>query len=175
MLTPNLSDPLSIIHKLEREAHRAFHHRNYVHKSDHFYNFCVTALSLKDYIFFHLDITDVKDKQPYYDEWASVNCLKAATEIANASKHCNLNNTPKTKGIEQTTSTVVNVYISGNSETKEVAVEAPDYVVQLPDKSTLLLYEFTREVIEYWKTYMGSIGIDYQAQEEHTFFGDRET
>lgn len=175
MLTPNLTSPLEALHKLERESHRAFHHKNYTHKSDHFYNFCITALSIKDYVFSHLGIEKAEDKQPYYDEWASINCLRAATEIANSSKHSILNNTPKTKGVEQTTSTVINVYINDAGDIKEVPEEAPDYVITLPDKKTILLFEFGREVIEYWKVYLESIGIEYVAQQEHSYFGDEET
>jgi hypothetical protein len=48
-------------------------------------------------------------------------------------------------------------------------------MVILPDESTILLYEFTREVIEYWKEYLKSLGIEYEAQNEHTYFGDKET
>ena len=47
VLNPSLRTPLDVLHKLEREMHRAFHHRNYVHKADHFYNFCITAHSLR--------------------------------------------------------------------------------------------------------------------------------
>ena len=57
-----LNNPLDILHKLEREMHRALHHKNYVHKLDHFYNFCITANSIKDYIFKYQKVVTKEDK-----------------------------------------------------------------------------------------------------------------
>ncbi len=51
MLTPTLGSPSDLLNKLDRELWRAFHHRHLSHKADHFYNFCVTALALKDHFF----------------------------------------------------------------------------------------------------------------------------
>jgi len=175
MLTPNLSNPLQALHKLEREMHRAFHHKNYIHKSDHFFNFCITALTLKDYVFSYLGITEKDKKQPYYDEWADHKLLKAATEIANTSKHCILKNEPKTKSVTKSKTIVINVLLGEDGEQKEVEEEVPDYNIVLSEGDVFELYEFTRGVIEYWKNYLSNIGIDYTMQDEHTYFGDDET
>ncbi len=175
MLNPNLSEPLLVLHKLEREMHRAFHHQNYTHKSDHFYNFCVTALSLKDYVLIYLCKKSQADKQPYWDEWASVDCLLAATEIANTAKHCVLERAPKTKAVEKSKSKVVNVYINDSGGIKDIEVVTPDYKVTLHNGNDLHIYEFTREIIDYWKQYLAIIGIEYIAQEKSIFFGDAKT
>lgn len=175
MLNPNLSEPLQVLHKLEREMHRSFHHKNYVHKSDHFYNFCITALSLKDYVLHYLNKKSRADKRPYYDEWSDVDCLKAATEVANTSKHCVLENSPKTKSIERTKSNVINVLINDNGEIRNIEEIVPDYKITLSDGCEMQLFEFTREIIEYWKNYLASIDIKYVAQDEETFLGDNET
>lgn len=151
--------------------HRAFHHKNYIHKSDHFYNFCVTALSLKDYVLTYLKKTSKTEMQPYWDEWAAVDCLKAATEIANTAKHCVLKSTPKTKAVEKSKSKVVNVHINNNGDIKNIEEIVPDYKVTLHDGSDIHIYEFSREVINYWKQYLAAIGIEYKPQEEGTFFG----
>jgi len=174
MLNPELSTPLQVLHKLEREMHRAFHHRNYMHKADHFFNFCITALSLKDVVLHHLGLTTDTDKSPYYEKWSNVDCLKAATEIANTAKHFQLRKFPDTKAVERTRSIVVNVLIGPNGELKNVEENAPDLKVILSDDSEINLYEFTREVIDYWKDYLNTIGIKYVHQDEHTFFGDDE-
>lgn len=172
MLNPNLSDPLQALHKLEREMHRAFHHQNYVHKSDHLTNFCVTALSLKDYVLNYLEHVEQKDKQPYYDEWSKIECLRAASEIANSSKHCGLDKPAKTKSVEESGSNVINVFINDNGEIKNIEENVPDYKITLEDGSEHHIYEFTRDVIEYWKDYLNNIGIKYVEQESATFFGD---
>lgn len=175
MLNPNLSNPLQVLHKLEREMHRAFHHRNYIHKSDLFYNFCITALSLKDYVFDYLNITDKSEKQPYYDEWAKHRLLKAATEIANTSKHSKLKEKPKTNSVVKSTTVIVNMVLQENGEFKEIEEEVPDYSITLSDGQVFELYEFTRGVIDYWKDYLSNLGISYTMQDEHSFFGDDET
>lgn len=172
MLNPNLSDPLQVLHKLEREMHRAFHHQNYVHKSDHLINFCVTGLSLKDYVLNFLGLEEQKDKQPYYDEWSKIKCLRAASEIANSSKHCGLDKPAKTKDVEESRSNVINVFINDNGEIKNIEENVPDYKITLEDNTEYHLYEFTRDVIDYWKEYISKIGIKYVEQESATFFGD---
>lgn len=175
MLNPNLSDPLLVLHKLEREMHRAFHHANYVHKSDHFYNFCVTALSLKDYVLRHLNLSTQKEKQPFWDEWASVECLLAATEIANTAKHCELEKIPKTKSVEKSKSKVIQMHVNDKGDVKPIEEIVPDYKIKLQSGTEIHLFEFTREVIDYWKQYIEAIGIPYIAQDRPTFFGDAES
>jgi len=66
------------------------------------------------------------------------------------------------------------VLIGPNGELKNVEENAPDLKVILSDDSEINLYEFTREVIDYWKDYLNTIGIKYVHQDEHTFFGDDE-
>lgn len=155
--------------------HRAFHHKNYIHKADHFYNFCITALSLKDYVFDYLNITDRSEKQAYYDEWSNHPLLKAATEIANASKHCELTNKAKTKSVEESTTVIVNMVLGDGGGFNEVEEEIPDYSITVSDGQVFELYEFTRGVIDYWKSYLSNLGISYTMQDKHTYFGDDET
>ena len=49
VLAPTLSSVEALYRKLERELYRAYHHRDATHKADHFFNFCVTAHSMRDY------------------------------------------------------------------------------------------------------------------------------
>ena len=174
MLNPTLRAPLDVLHKLEREMHRAFHHGNYVHKADHFYNFCITAHSLKDAILAHVQITAELEKQTKYAEWNAHPLLKAATEIANTAKHFELRKSPTTKALALTRSTVIEVRIAESGEIKNVPMEAPDYKVVLPDDTEVPLFEFTRGIIDFWRAYLVSSGIPYKPQQEHTFFGDHE-
>lgn len=176
MLNPNLAEPLQVLHKLEREMHRAFHHQNHIHKSDHFFNFCITALSLKDFVLKYLNITSKQEKQPYYDAWSSVACLQAASEIANTVKHCQLEKVPRTQTVELSKSVVVNMLLNeAGSDFTQIEEVVPDYKITLSDGRELHIYEFTMSVIDYWKVYLQSLGIPYNPQDEHTFFGDQET
>jgi uncharacterized protein YlzI (FlbEa/FlbD family) len=172
MLNPNLSGPLLVLHKLEREMYRAFHHQNYVHKSDHLYNFCITALSLKDYVLHFLRAETKVEKEARYGEWAKTQCLLAATEIANTAKHCVLSKIPKTQELGKTKSSVIDVYVDGEGNLKSVESNVPDYKVTLGSGKEIYLYEFTNEIIEYWKEYLTNIGIEYVSQDEDVFFGE---
>lgn len=85
-----LSSPISLFRKLERESYRAFHATAPLHKADHFFNFCVTASSMRDYVLEHLTVQSAAQRQTHYDAWARVPALVTATEIANLSKHFTL-------------------------------------------------------------------------------------
>jgi hypothetical protein len=87
-LSASLKSPVSLFWKLERESYRAYHARTPLQKADHFYNFCVTASSMRDYMLEHLGKVLPRDQQPYYTAWNSVPALEAAAEIANSAKHC---------------------------------------------------------------------------------------
>lgn len=173
LLTPNLSDPLLVLHKLEREMHRAFHNNNHIHKSDHFYNFCITALSLKDFVLIYLGKTGSAEKQIYYDEWASVSCLKAASEIANSAKHCLLTREVGTKSVTRCSSFISEMILNDESlEFDEEVRVVPDFKISMSDGTELQVYEFTHTVIDYWKSFFNLYGIKYLPQAESTFFGE---
>ena len=160
MLTPYLSNPLEVMHKMEREAYRAFHQRHIVHKADHLYNFCITALSIKDSILKHLGKKTCSEKQPYYDEWSNQPCLSAATEIANTAKHFSLNKDPKTKAVNPSSTIMVNFYEDDKGNVfKEYDENAPDYKVILDNVEELSLHEFTNNVMNYWRSYLSRSGI----------------
>jgi hypothetical protein len=187
MLTPYLSNPLEVMHKLEREAYRAFHQRHIVHKADHFYNFCITALSMKDSILNHLGKKTKSEKDLYYVEWAKQPCLIAATEIANTAKHmiltqrCNKTREqkitePKTKEVIPSSTSIVNIYEDDQGNRfADIDDNYPDYKVILESGNELSLHEFTKNVIGYWRDYLSHSGIDYKKQDTKVYFGIDET
>jgi hypothetical protein len=63
-LTARLDSPAALFRKLEREAYRAFHASTPLEKSDHFYNFCVTASSMRDYCHEHLNRLTKQQRKP---------------------------------------------------------------------------------------------------------------
>lgn len=175
MIIQNLSDPLQVLHKLEREIYRTFHNHNYVHKSDHFYNFCITASSLRDYVLHYLKKKTEQEKQPYYLKWSKVSCLIAVRDIANISKHFVLKYKQKTKAVKKSNSNVISIFIDSNGKIKNIKENVPDYKIIWEDGRESHLYKFTQEVIDFWKKYLADIGVNYIAQEEKTFFGYKET
>src|SRR5262245_35593866 len=97
-LAPTLATIEALYRKLEREAYRAYHSRSPLHKADHFFNFCVTAHSLRDYYFKRRRIR--KNAQaPYHTLWNKNPALVAVRDIANSTKHFTLWSKPKTKSV----------------------------------------------------------------------------
>jgi len=173
MLTPYLNTPELILQKAEREMHRAFHHRNYIHKADHFYNFCITAWSLREAVLQYLEISDKAEKDRRYVEWSKVRCLAAARDIANQAKHFSIAKGTKAKNVTKSESRVINVtFLDG--EAHNIPEDVPDYTIAFFDGTDIDLYRFTREVIEYWKSYFKESGIAYNFQDQHTYFGTAE-
>ena len=162
-LTPTLESIEDLFGKLEREAYRAYHTKKEIHKADHFYNFCVTAHSMRDYFFKHKEIKEQSAQNLYHDKWNKDKCLLAAKEIANSSKHFTLRKAPKTKTVEPTKSDFVEVWI-GNGTTWDKFVELPDLIVTLEDGGKFALHEFTGHVRDYWVTFLSSKSIEVRQQ-----------
>jgi len=172
-LTPTLNNPIAVLHKLAREQHRAFHAEHLIHKADHLYNFCVTALSLKDCFLWYKQIGD---KQKHYDQWAEFEPLIVATEIANTSKHFKLNKISRTKSISSIKTVVQEDYIDSSGKVHTVKRNNyPNYEIKLGCGKKYNLFDFTDAVFNYWVDYMQPYDIEYKRQSEEEFFGVIET
>jgi hypothetical protein len=69
-LTPGLTSVQALYRKLEREFYRTYHQRDRIHKADHFYNFCITAHSLRDYFLEHAGCISDDARRPFEQQWA---------------------------------------------------------------------------------------------------------
>ena len=161
MLTPTLETIRDLIKKLQREGRRAYQAHNDVQKADHFYNFCVTAHSMKDYFFEEMDLITDSTKQPFRTEWNKDGLLFAASEIANASKHLVLRKgtrkeiqQPKTKGVVQGEDDFVRLYKT-NGGIKEELVSLPELFVVV-EEAAVPLYEFVDHVEHFWYLFLES-------------------
>ena len=159
MLTPTLESIRDLIKKLQRESRRAYQAHDDIQKADHFYNFCVTAHSMKDYFFEEMGLKTDTEKQPYRTEWNKHSLLVAASEIANASKHLVLRKgtrkdiqQPKTKGVVRGEGDFVRLYDT-NGGIKEELVSLPELFVDLED-GLIPLYEFVQHVEHYWYVFI---------------------
>ena len=170
-LTARLTSPLALYRKLERESYRAFHAKAPLHKTDHFFNFCVTAASMRDYTLEYLNKVTPAQQKPYYDAWANIPTLVAAAEIANSSKHFVLRDrstgrpkSAKTRAVRMKKSAFVDIYANAAGDIKTVRADSIEVSVTLSDGKVLELYAFTHEILKYWKSFLASEGVKVRRQ-----------
>jgi hypothetical protein len=169
-LTARISSPQALYRKLEREAYRAFHASTPLQKADHFFNFCVTASSMRDYCLEHLGAVTKLQKKPYHATWWKVPLLVAAIEIANSTKHFVLRDPGgnpaafQTRASRMKRSRFVDVYVNDLGQHEIVPVTRTEITITLSDGKRLELFQFTRDVLEYWRAYLGSIGLRIRKQ-----------
>lgn len=179
MLTPGLNTVEGLFRKLEREFVRAFHHSNQVHKADHFYNFCITAHSLKDHLLERLGKTTDAAKQPYHDAWSKIPVLVAAADIANSAKHFQLRDRrtglprrPRTREVGAGRTSGADVYVNAVGDVRIVRrTGIRTIVVTLEDGRRFELYQFMDAVTKYWRQELASLGITCRRQPLRTLHG----
>ena len=158
-LTPHLGTIDQVYQKVLRERHRTWHARDSIHKADHFYNFCITAHSLRDYFLAHKGWGKrSSESRRQHTEWNSKEALRAVQEIANSAKHFSLYRPPETKATEETTGVAFDVYVQGD-ELSCVEVVIPDFVVTTASGKEHHLWELMSDVSEYWRQFLTETGI----------------
>ncbi len=156
------------------------HHQNKKHKADHFYNFCITALGMKDHFFEWKGVASDAKRQPYYDAWNRIPELSSASEIANTTKHAVLRERKsgvlrrsRTSRIRPSTSGVANVYIDGRGNVKIVNnPRAPSITVEFEGGRRFGLYEFMDSIVKYWHGYLLEQGVPLKRQQARTLYGE---
>ena len=151
--------------KAEREAYRAFHAKSKEHKADHFFNFCVTAHSLRDYFLEHRRLPDPVSVSDYHALWNGESQLVAVAEIANLSKHFQLRDRgtrkpriPKTRHLVHKLSEVVDVYVSPGGEFSTIPRSARDISITTSGGTRYDLWEFQIDVLDYWREFLRGNG-----------------
>jgi len=179
-LNKSLNSIEALYRKLERESYRAYHERDRIHKTDHIYNFCITAQALRDYFFERKGLIESNQQQPYNDLWAKNELLVAVSEIANTAKHFTLrypkNRQPKhvkTKKMRVNKSNFVDIYINNHGETFAKEVSAPDCIITIESGSKYYLHMFTKEVLSYWSGFLKSNSIPIRRQSLSRLIGER--
>ena len=171
LLTPTLGVPSDLLLKLEREAYRAFHASHPTHTADHLYNFCVTALAVRDWLFVQLAWSN-NQKQSFYNMWRGQPLLDACADIANASKHCDLKKGASPHIAKASTQKVVEVYLDTSSNLHTVLnPEHPDISVALDSGRTVGVHEMTQEVLRFWRNFFKDKNIDIPSQDFETLSG----
>jgi hypothetical protein len=180
-LTPGLNSLEAMFRKLERELVRTYHERNLTHKADHFYNFCISAHSIRDYALERLGKILPADQQPLNELWAKNMALVAVSEIANTAKHFQLRHdkkrlprTTKTKRVRQglTTNALFFTNESGELETIKM-IGVPTYVIEVDGGRKFELYEFMDTVVTYWRAELKGYGIQVRRQSFRQLHGSK--
>jgi hypothetical protein len=170
-ISVRLVSPLALYRKIERESYRAFHAKTPLHKADHFFNFCVTAAAMRDYVLEHANQISSVQQKPYYDAWTQIPALVAAAEVANSSKHFVLRDRRtgqikplKTRTVRLRKSSFIDIYANEAGDTKVAETSRTEVSVTLSDGQVLELYAFTEEVMKYWKNFLVSAGFKIRRQ-----------
>lgn len=170
-LTARLNSPAALYRKLEREAYRAYHAPSPLAKADHFYNFCVTASSMRDYCLEKVGATTRDARKPYETVWRQEPLLVAAIEIGNSTKHFVLRDqrtgVPKTiltKTTRMKNSNYINVFADRTGRLHVTEAQKTEISVTLSDNARLELHEFTHALLNYWRKYLATIGVEVRRQ-----------
>jgi hypothetical protein len=175
MLTPTLTGPVDVFHKLQREQHRTLHSYTLLHLADHLYNFCVTALALRDFV--HSALSHGDDlRNGFRQAWSEDPKLCACSEIANASKHGKLRRAPSARDVALANSTWVTVLVDNNGSLAfRPERDHPDAMITGSDGVALSVAELTKYVVAFWRTHLQSVGIAVTEQSEAELFDGRGT
>lgn len=157
--------PADLLNKLERERYRTFHAAAQLKKEamcDHFFNFCITAHALRDWIkrapTYSSDI-DIHDKCNAFPE------LEACRDIANSNKHFDFNEPKKkTKGAIVGGSSVVDVYEKENGEL--VATEPRESIeisIVIEGEPIRESHQFMDRVIKIWQSILNEYSIPFES------------
>jgi len=158
-MKPVLNSVNALWRKAEPDAYRALHAKSKQHKADHFFNFCVTTHSLRDFFFEERGIPRGTARHAYYDQWNRDPHLVAVEEIANLSKHFQLRDRktwlprlPQTRHLAHRPGTAIDVYVTPTGAITTIPRPSRDIVVTTSDGSRHWLWEFQVDVTVMLKT-----------------------
>lgn len=172
MLTPRLDTVEALFRKLKREFVRAYHHSHVTHKADHFYNFCITAQSLRDFYLERIGKASKHDRRPFELLWSKVPVVVAVADIANSAKHFQLREPgsgspriPRTRKVGAGKTSAVDLYVDDKEKLHAIKrTGILTLVVTLGDGFRFELYSFMEAVLEYWRVELANIGIKVRRQ-----------
>lgn len=157
--------PADLLSKLEREARRVAQSAARTDKPamcDHFFNFCITAHSLRDWVIH----SQIVENQLVHDRCNQFGVLAACRDIANASKHFVLKVDRKlvAKGAVVSRSSVVDVF---EDATGKYRISGPrstiDICLVIEGHSPQESHQFTRAVITAWREILKEFGIPFES------------
>lgn len=156
--------PADLLNKLEREFNRTFHAAADFRKEemcDHFFNFCVTAHALRDWVKKHPNFPaelDVHEKCNKFPE------LAACRDIANSNKHFNFEPTRVAKGAVISRSNVVDVYEDKNGDLQVADPrESIEISIVIEGEPIQESHQFMKRVIDTWSGLLKEFNIPFES------------
>ncbi|WP_429088371.1 hypothetical protein [Aeromonas allosaccharophila] len=156
-------EPKDMLMKLIREGNRINFEDDIINLSDHFFNFSVTAHSLRDWCIKYLILHGMKDSAQLNKEWGSKDFLIVAKDIANSVKHFGVDRyTPKVSNSERDSAKSISIYTNENVPEKlilsmsdknfreERSKEHPSYVIRFEDGKEIKLDSYVFSTVNYW-------------------------
>lgn len=168
-LTPGISHPRDMYGKMVREGSRAAMAIDDTARIDHFYNFCISALSVRDHMYEYLGVIEKRDKELLMQKWGGSILVQSAYDIANSAKHFILRH-PKTKQERKSNTTQVVTQPAkltfsspdAHGHVKNQEVKIMDVVVHLNDGKNFSMFEFVLGVCAYWEGVLSSEGVAFK-------------
>ena len=156
--------PADLLNKLEREAARTWSAASDLRKDamcDHFFNFCVTAHALRDWVGKSPEFPGNVDIHAICNAYPE---LQACREIANLNKHFSFEKIKKTRGVVVGRSKAVDVF---ENKDGEVYLSDPREIIEIsividgePIRES---NEFMGRVIKIWLAILNKYAIPFQS------------
>ncbi|MCC4799644.1 hypothetical protein [Enterovibrio norvegicus] len=160
----SISEPKDMLLKLIREGNRITFEEDPENLTDHFFNFSVTAHSIRDWCIKYQDQQAIKKK--LNQEWDKEPFLAIAKDIANSVKHFGIDlYQPQLKESETQTTNIVEFCVGENiSEKLQKAVNdkefresegqaKPSYLVRFEDGTEVTLTNYVFKTVTFWVSY----------------------
>jgi len=181
-LINNISEPKDMLLKLIREGNRIIFEDDYENISDHFFNFSVTAHSLRDWCIKYQGLQS--NKKALHTKWDNEPFLAVAKDIANSVKHFGVDfYTPQIQNSEYGSTDIIQFcegenisekfdkILSDDSFREVSSEERPSYIVKFKDGPDITLNDYVFNTVTFWNEYFinESIPIDPSRDIRHLF------
>jgi hypothetical protein len=163
-LINNISEPKDMLLKLIREGNRITFEDDCENIADHFFNFSVTAHSLRDWCIKYLGAE--LNKKALNKQWDKEPYLAVAKDIANSVKNFGIDYyKPQIQGSENITAGTIEFCEGENISEKFDNVlnddkyreasseEKPSFIVRFNDGSDITLNEYVFSTVTFWNDY----------------------
>ncbi|MGI2141632.1 hypothetical protein [Shewanella baltica] len=160
----SISEPKDMLLKLIREGNRITFEEEPENLTDHFFNFSVTAHSIRDWCIKYQN--QQATKKTLNQQWDKQPFLVIAKDIANSVKHFGIDlYQPKLKESEAQKANVVNFCVGENIPEKlQKAVNdktfresegqaKPSYLVRFEDGTEVTLNDYVLKTVTFWVSY----------------------
>jgi hypothetical protein len=181
-LINNISEPKDMLLKLIREGNRINFEDDYENISDHFFNFSVTAHSLRDWCIKYQGLQS--NKKVLHTQWDKEPFLAVAKDIANSVKHFGIDYyKPQIQDSEYESTDIIQFcegenisekfdnVLSDESFREASSEKRLSYIVKFKDGPDITLNEYVFKTVTFWNEYFikESIPIDPSRDIRHLF------